>query len=74
MPGHAQEFETAMALALFPENVRPDAMADQGDREPLEATAEQGRLLVDEAVQQVTDHLSGIIEGRIRAPEVTHLP
>src|SRR5438552_3087592 len=28
-PGHAQEFETAFALAAFPENVRHDAMRDQ---------------------------------------------
>ena len=24
LPGHAQEFETSMALSLFPENVRPE--------------------------------------------------
>ena len=37
LPGARQEFETAFALAAFPENVRHDAMADQADKEPLEA-------------------------------------
>ena len=32
-PGHAQEFETAFALAAFPENVRHDAMRDQEDKD-----------------------------------------
>src|SRR5277367_1468177 len=45
-PGHAQEFETAFALAAFPENVRRDAMADQVDKEPLEATADAGRVMI----------------------------
>ena len=42
-PGHAQEFETAFALAAFPENVRQDAMHDQEDQEPLAATAAAAR-------------------------------
>ena len=28
IPGHAQEYETAMALALMPEAIRRDAMED----------------------------------------------
>ena len=34
MPGHAQEFETALALAAFPENVRRDMWTDQEDPKP----------------------------------------
>ena len=31
LPGHAQEFETALALAAFPENVRQEMWTDQAD-------------------------------------------
>jgi len=62
-PGHAQEFETATALALFPDSVRTDVMGDQEDKEPLEATAEAGQALVDEAIRQVTAYMQGMIDG-----------
>lgn len=62
-PGHAQEFETAFALAAFPENVRQDAMQDQADREPLEATAAAGQIMIDEIVNQVSRYVSGMIDG-----------
>jgi creatinine amidohydrolase/Fe(II)-dependent formamide hydrolase-like protein len=32
IPGHAQEYETAFALAAFPENVRTDMWEDQDDK------------------------------------------
>ena len=47
IPGHAQEFETAFALAEFPGNVRPDAVADQPDETPSYATAESGAMLIE---------------------------
>ena len=62
-PGHAQEFETAFALAAFPENVRTDAMRDQEDQEPLQATAEAGRVLIDAIVEQVSGHVRSMIAG-----------
>ncbi|HEV3300138.1 MAG TPA: creatininase family protein [Planctomycetaceae bacterium] len=63
-PGHAQEFETAFALAVFPENVRRAAMEDQSDREPLHATAEAGRLLIAAIVEGVAGHLSDMLDGK----------
>ncbi|QDV53450.1 creatininase family protein [Gimesia fumaroli] len=66
-PGHAQEFETAFALAAFPENVRADAMQDQEDREPLEASAEAGQIMIDEIVKQVSQYVAGMIEGTNKA-------
>lgn len=66
-PGHAQEFETAFALAAFPENVRQDAMQDQADREPLEATAEAGQNMIDAIVKQVSQYVAGMIDGTNRA-------
>lgn len=66
-PGHAQEFETAFALAAFPENVRHDAMRDQTDKEPLEATAEAGAALIEEIISRVTAHLADMIAGRSTA-------
>ena len=66
VPGHAQEYETSIALALFPENVRHEAMQDQEDRLPLQATAEKGRQLFEAAVQKTAEYLQGMIEGRNR--------
>src|SRR5881409_975914 len=42
LPGHAQEFETGIALAAFPENVRKEIWGDQPDSSPSIATAQQG--------------------------------
>lgn len=64
MPGHAQEFETAFALAVFPENVRHDAMHDQEDKDPTHATAEKGQKLVEEAIARVAEFVQGMMEGR----------
>ena len=50
-PGHAQEFETAFALAAFPENVRHDAMREQEDKAPLEATVEAGAAMMNPAAR-----------------------
>lgn len=63
-PGHAQEFETAIALAAFPENVRTDAMADQDDTSPTMATAESGQVLLDLIVDGVSEYVRGMIDGR----------
>jgi creatinine amidohydrolase len=73
-PGHAQEFETAFALAAFPENVRHAAMADQSDREPLSATAESGRLLIAAIVDGVTRHLAAMLDGTNVAPIPPFMP
>ena len=62
-PGHAQEFETAFAMAAFPENVRHDAMQDQEDKEPLAATAEAGQALIDAIVDAVAGHVTKMIDG-----------
>ena len=62
-PGHAQEFETAFAMAAFPENVRADAMHDQEDQEPLAATAEAGQAMIDDIVDGVAAHVAAMIDG-----------
>ncbi len=62
-PGHAQEFETAFAMAIFPENVRHDAMQDQEDREPLEAKAEAGAALAEAIIDAVSQHVAGMVAG-----------
>lgn len=66
VPGHAQEYETSMALAMFPENVRREAMEDQEDKLPLEADAEKGRRLVELAVAKTVDYLQEMIDGKNR--------
>src|SRR5437773_6609794 len=57
LPGHAQEFETAVALAAFPENVRTAVWADQADLKPSIATAGQGGALIERIVERVSDYL-----------------
>ncbi len=65
LPGHAQEFETAFALAKFPHNVRGDAMRDQQDSSPTLATAKAGEELVERVVLRVTEYLKKMMEGEI---------
>jgi len=67
LPGHAQEFETSIALAAFPENVRTEAWADQPDPTPPIATREKGEKLLGRIVDRVTGYLEEIIDGRRRA-------
>ena len=69
LPGHAQEFETAFALAHFPDNVRQDAVPDQADPTPAAATADQGRELLERTVSRVTDYVREMINGR-RAADI----
>ena len=66
VPGHAQEYETAMALALMPEAIRRDAMEDQEDRAPLKATAEQGEILLEAAIECTAVYVREMIESKHR--------
>jgi creatinine amidohydrolase len=74
IPGHAKEFETSLALYLYPENVRREAMREHTDPDPLEATAEKGRLFAEEAVRQTAEYLRKTIAGQKPLPEVKHFP
>jgi creatinine amidohydrolase/Fe(II)-dependent formamide hydrolase-like protein len=74
IPGHAKEFETAIGLALFPENVRKEVMPGMEDKDPLRATAEKGRLFVEEAVRQTVEYLKKMMEGQIGMPELKYFP
>lgn len=65
MPGHAQEFETAFALAHFPENVREDALHDQEDKKPAAATAELGLRMTETIVERVSDYVEKMINGTL---------
>lgn len=67
LPGHAQEFETSIALCAFPENVRTEAWADQPDPGPPIATREKGEELLGRIVDRVAGYLEEIIDGRRRA-------
>jgi creatinine amidohydrolase len=63
-PGHAQEFETAFALAAFPENVRTKMWTDQADQKPSLATAQQGEEFIKRIVDRVADYLREMIAGK----------
>ncbi|MBX7166346.1 MAG: creatininase family protein [Pirellulales bacterium] len=64
LPGHAQEFETSVALAEFPENVRKAIWTDQADPSPALATAAAGQVLFELIVARVADYVRDMIEGR----------
>lgn len=66
VPGHAQEYETSIALALFPESVRRDAMEDQEDEMPLAGTAEKGRQLAEITLDKVAQYVEGMMAGENR--------
>ena len=66
VPGHAQEYETATALHVFPENVRMGELQGQEDKEPLKATAEKGKILVDAAIEKTAEYLQRMIDGQHR--------
>ena len=63
LPGHAQEFETSIALAKFPENVRAGAMADQTDPNPGLATAELGEEWFERITQRLAKFVGEVIDG-----------
>ena len=68
--GHAQEFETAFAMAAFPENVRHDAMQNQEDKEPLHASVENGQALIEIAINNVAKFLEDMMAGT----EIAEIP
>ena len=68
MPGHAQEFETSIALARFPENVRPEAVGDQEDSTPQLATKELGVEMLNRIVPRVTQFVSEVMNGSKQQP------
>ena len=67
LPGHAQEFETAIALAKFPENVRADALDDQPDRSPALATVEHGNEWFERVTARLAKFVEEVIEGQRRS-------
>ena len=74
LPGHAQEFETAVALAAFPENVRHDAIRDQADRAPALATAAVGAAMLERTVTRPTAYVEDMIAGRRVAEPPSYMP
>jgi len=60
-PGHAQEFETSFALAVFPENVRTEVWADQPDQTPSLTTAAKGKAFVERRVDRRYRHVAGYV-------------
>mgnify|MGYP001108165317 CR=1 FL=1 len=64
MPGHAQEWETSIALAAFPENVRMDALTDQPDPTPAMASAETGQEYLNRIVDRLTVFVQEMIDGK----------
>lgn len=63
LPGHAQEFETALARAFFPENIREEAVADQPDPGPALASAETGYEFSHRIVSRLSMMVKEMSEG-----------
>ena len=74
IPGHAQEFETAIAAFRFPQNIRSDAMNDQSDSTPIHATADNGEILFGRIVDRVESRLQDMIEGKSRIEHPGYFP
>lgn len=72
LPGHAQEFETSMALHLFPENVRQDI--DQTDPTPTMATAAKGEAFQQRIVERVSLYAQEMIDGKRTHPVPPYHP
>ena len=64
LPGHAQEFETSVALAKFAGNVRGGAVSDQLDRSPALATAEQGNEWFERVTERLAKFVGEVIDGQ----------
>ena len=62
-PSHAREFETSMAMHLFPENVRIDDQRNSEDGGTVSATADKGRQLAEATVNGVVDLVEAMIAG-----------
>ena len=63
VPGHAGEYETSTAYALFPDGIRQDAMRDQENKQPLDASLEKGEKLVEAAVARTVAYLEEMMAG-----------
>lgn len=68
LPGHAQEFETAIAWARFPENIRTEAMAEQSDKTPAHANAELGEEFLKRIVDRIADYVAELMEQEVEIP------
>jgi creatinine amidohydrolase/Fe(II)-dependent formamide hydrolase-like protein len=49
-------------------------MREHTDPDPLEATAEKGRLFVEEAIRRTVEYLRQMIAAENPLPEVKHFP
>ena len=63
LPGHAQEFETSIALAKFPENVRLESVKNQIDSNPTLASANQGRQWFNIITERLTNFVNEVLNG-----------
>ena len=70
-PSHAREFETSMAMHLFPENVRVEDIPHSEDEGAASATADKGRQLSEKTVEGVVELLEGMIAG---SPDASPTP
>lgn len=64
LPGHAQEFETSVALAAFAENVRTGIWTDQPDPTPALATAGKGQRFIERTVERLANYLQEMMDGK----------
>ena len=62
-PGHAGEFETSIAMEIFPGNVEEDAIQYNNDIESSSAAADKGRLLIEKAIDGTTALVTEMLSG-----------
>jgi creatinine amidohydrolase len=71
IPGHAEEFETAFALAAFQDNVRP---AELNNSAAARATAAVGRSLIPRIVPRVAQRVQDMMDGTSVVPVPPFFP
>ena len=67
VPGHAQEFETSLALHMFPEMVRKEMIPLSTDEGVRLATVEKGATLYEAILGALVEHVEGMSAGQNKA-------
>ncbi len=67
VPGHAQEYETSLALHMFPDDVRQDLIPVSDDEGVRASTADKGAVIYEATMDRLVKHVRGMADGRLKA-------
>jgi len=72
IPAHGGEFETSLALALFPELVQKDQIGEYQDKATILADAEKGEVFTRLTVEGLASWLEDFITGKVEEARPTY--